>query len=401
MNAPSPKHDLVSMDDLDLERLTGLLDLSADVERRGAAYRGALDGRILGTVFFEPSTRTRLSFEAAMARLGGSVLTVAEASSSSAVKGESLADTIRVLEAYADALVLRHPRAGAARVASRYASVPVLNAGDGPGEHPSQTLLDLHVIRKERGFDPARTVMVLGDLRYGRTVHSLVKGLVAFGMPMVLVPEAALDLPAELVAALEACAQVRPVRLDVAGSTIPRGWPALSVRPFGSAGATEGAGSPTEEPPWRGFSASEVAVIYATRTQLERLAPGEEGQGRARLPVMDRRFLEAPCFESSLLLHPLPRVGELAFELDDDPRAGWFRQAAAGVPVRMALLLWAFGLSDLPGPRPREVRKVPAGACAQPACISHEEERVLGVWETPDGRCAWCGERMQDAEHHA
>jgi aspartate carbamoyltransferase catalytic subunit len=274
---------------------------------RGERVLDAARGKVLATLFFEPSTRTRLSFESAMLRLGGSVISVAEPGSTSATKGETLADTIRMVHSYGDVLVLRHPREGSARLAARHSRVPVINAGDGAGQHPTQTLADLFTIRKAKGEIRPNTVTIAGDLKYGRTVHSLAQALAMYGAEMIFVAPESLQVPAETRAHLDAM------------------------------GARYRLASTLEE------VIGETDVLYMTRIQKERFPDIDEYrkvQGIFRVTP----GLLAEGKKGIIVMHPLPRVGEIDPAVDDTPAAKYFEQAAFGVPVRMALLAEVLGL---------------------------------------------------------
>ena len=273
-------------------------------------YEGALDagkplddlrGKLLATLFFEPSTRTRLSFETAMHRLGGQVISVAEARSSSAAKGETLHDTIKTVEGYADAIVLRHPQVGAAEEAARATDVPILNAGDGAGQHPTQSLLDLYTIVKEQGRVDGLTIALAGDLKNGRTVHSLADLLANYDVEFVFVSPDALRMPGEIVE-----------RLRAGG---------ISIRETESLADTIPA----------------CNVLYMTRIQRERFDDPSDYDRLKDAYVLTRDMLSV-AKESITVMHPLPRVNEIAPDVDDHPGAAYFRQAAHGVPIRMALL---------------------------------------------------------------
>ncbi len=256
--------------------------------------------RLLALCFFEPSTRTRMSFDAAMKRLGGDTVDMGPVESSSVQKGESLADTVRVIEGYADALVLRHPSEGAAAMAAEFVDVPVINAGDGAGQHPTQTLLDLYTIRETAGLDDL-TVGIMGDLKYGRTVHSLAEALTEFDTRMHFVAPESLRLP-------------RNVRYDLheAGARLREHEDLAAVLP-------------------------ELDVLYVTRIQRERFPDESEYRAVAGEYQIDATALE-PAREDLVVLHPLPRVDEIAPDVDSTPHARYFTQAHNGVPVRMALL---------------------------------------------------------------
>jgi len=295
--------DVLRADQFGLEEI----DLIVGTAR---AYAASLDhgealnrmrGKILSTLFYEPSTRTRLSFEAAMHRLGGRVISVAEAKSTSASKGESLRDTIRTVEGYADVIVLRHPQIGAAEEAAAATDVPVINAGDGAGQHPTQSLLDLYTMLKEQGRVNGLTVAVVGDLKHGRTVHSLADLLANYEVTFRFVAPDALRMPAEIVERLRASGCDVTESADLA-ATIP------------------------------------VAdVLYMTRIQRERFDDPAEYDRLKDAFVLTRGGL-APAKETLTIMHPLPRVNEIATDVDGLPGAAYFRQAANGVPIRMALL---------------------------------------------------------------
>jgi aspartate carbamoyltransferase catalytic subunit len=295
--------DVLRADQFSLDEIDRILEAA----RR---YEAALDagevldelrGKVLATLFFEPSTRTRLSFEAAMLRLGGRVISVAEATSSSAAKGESLHDTIKTVEGYADVIALRHPQIGAAAAAARATDVPILNAGDGAGQHPTQSLLDLYTIVKEQETVDGLTIALAGDLKNGRTVHSLADLLANYDVEFLFTSPDALRMPNEIVERLRA-----------------RG---LSIRETESLTDTIPA----------------CDVLYMTRIQCERFADPGEYERLKDAYVLTRDMLSA-ARESITIMHPLPRVNEIATDVDDHPGAAYFRQAANGVPIRMALL---------------------------------------------------------------
>lgn len=289
---------LVSVRDLTRVRIDDLLDEAERMSKRLSAREPMAMGqdRVLATLFYEPSTRTRLSFETAIQRLGGTSISVSEAGVSSVAKGESLADTVRVVSGYADAIVLRHPREGSARLAARFSEVPVINAGDGAGEHPTQTLTDLYTIRETTGSLDGATVILSGDLRYGRTVHSLALALALYGAELRLVPAGDLDLPGELEAEVEQ-----------RGATVTRPDDLTDALP-------------------------QADILYQTRVQRERF----EGRYLAPEPVTLDTLREAP--PSLKVLHPLPRIEEIAREVDESDHAAYFKQAHNGLPVRMAVL---------------------------------------------------------------
>lgn len=296
--------DLISIRDLSKEEVLSLLASARKMipYAEGKKVMHPLANRIVATGFFEPSTRTRLSFEAAVQRLGGSCITIADAAATSMRKGESLSDTIRMLSGYADAIVLRHPNEGAAQLAARVSEKPIINAGDGAGQHPSQTLLDLATMHEAFGTLTGLRVVLLGDLRYGRTVHSLAYALgVLFGTEIVLTSPPELRLPPEM-----------REELEKSGAKV------------------------FDEPDIR-KAVRDADVLYVTRIQKERF--GDEGEYRkvAGSYRIDSHIL-AEAKPRLVVMHPLPRAGEVAPEVDQTPHAAYFRQAFLGVPVRMALL---------------------------------------------------------------
>ncbi len=300
--------DVLRADQFSTEEIDRILETARRYEAalEAGEILDALRGKVLATLFYEPSTRTRLSFEAAMLRLSGRVVSVAEAKSSSAAKGESLHDTIRTVEGYADVIVLRHPQIGAAEEAARATHVPILNAGDGAGQHPTQSLLDLYTIVKEQGTVDGLTVALAGDLKNGRTVHSLADLLADYGIEFVFASPEALRMPNEIVDRL--CSKGMPVR------------------------ETE---SLTD-------AIAACDVLYMTRIQRERFDDPREYDRLKDAYILDREML-AGGKESMTIMHPLPRVNEIATDVDGLPGAAYFRQAANGVPIRMALLAMVAG----------------------------------------------------------
>ena len=290
---------------LDLEYIFAVAgDMRTMVERVGTF--DLLKGKILVNLFYEPSTRTSSSFTAAMERLGGSVIPINEVRYSSVSKGESLPDTVRTLEAYSDVIVLRHPETGAAATAAKYCRKPIINAGDGIGEHPTQALLDLFTIREELGRVDGLTVTMLGDLKYGRTVHSLSRLLALYGVKLNYVSPDTLRMPPALAEELRArgISQTEQTGLD-------------GVLP-------------------------ETDVLYVTRVQKERFENLDEYEAVKGVYVITPQTLSR-AKERMIVMHPLPRVGEIAMEVDDDPRAAYFRQVEYGLYVRMALLAMVLG----------------------------------------------------------
>jgi aspartate carbamoyltransferase catalytic subunit len=300
--------DVVSIRDLSREEILEVLDGARRMIPYAEGSRSSitLRGRIVAMAFFEPSTRTRLSFESAVQRLGGGCLTIADAGATSLRKGESLYDTIRMLSSYADAIVLRHPNEGAARLAARASEAPVLNAGDGAGQHPTQTLLDLATIRERFGTLSGLRVVLLGDLKYGRTVHSLATALGEFGSEIVLSSPPSLRLP------------------DDHREELRR------------------RGAKVREEPDLSKAIRDADVLYVTRIQKERFPDEAEYRAVSGSYRIDKSTLERAKPEL-IVMHPLPRAGEIAPDVDSTRHAVYFRQAFLAVPVRMALLSAVLG----------------------------------------------------------
>ena len=295
---------LMSPLDFSVDELDKLLDLANDIEKYPQKYAHACEGKKLATCFYEPSTRTRLSFEAAMLNLGGSVLGFASADSSSAAKGESVSDTIRIISCYADICAMRHPKEGAPLVASQKSRIPVINAGDVGHQHPTQTLTDLLTIRSLKGRLGNLTIGLCGDLKFGRTVHSLISALIRYpGIRFVLISPEELRIPSY-------------IREDVL---------AANNIPFTEVERLEDA-------------MPDLDVLYMTRVQKERFFNEEDYVRLKNFYILTKAKMDL-AKEDMLVLHPLPRVNEISVEVDDDPRAAYFRQAQYGVYVRMALIL--------------------------------------------------------------
>ena len=295
---------LMSPLDFSVDELDKLLDLANDIEKYPQKYAHACEGKKLATCFYEPSTRTRLSFAAAMLNLGGSVLGFASADSSSAAKGESVSDTIRIISCYADICAMRHPKEGAPLVASQKSRIPVINAGDGGHQHPTQTLTDLLTIRSLKGRLGNLTIGLCGDLKFGRTVHSLISALIRYpGIRFVLISPEELRIPSY-------------IREDVL---------AANNIPFTVVERLEDA-------------MPDLDVLYMTRVQKERFFNEEDYVRLKNFYILTKAKMDL-AKDDMLVLHPLPRVNEISVEVDDDPRAAYFRQAQYGVYVRMALIL--------------------------------------------------------------
>jgi aspartate carbamoyltransferase catalytic subunit len=307
---PLVGRDIISVAELTKDEINAVLAQAGRFESRLIQDRWplqSLSGRICATVFYEPSTRTRLSFESAMHRLGGSVISVADASkSSSAAKGETIYDSARMIESYADVIVQRHPEVGSARALADAASVPVINAGDGTGEHPSQAMLDLYTIEREKGGLDGLTVAMVGDLKNGRTVHSLSQALAHWGVKLMLVSPPALAMPEELLDTLSASGVQFEQTTDLRA----------------------------------GLAHADVA--YVTRVQQERFTDAEEYMRYKGVYVIDAATIQR-AKPGLTVMHPLPRVDEISTDVDVLPNAAYFKQARYGVFVRMALLAMVLG----------------------------------------------------------
>lgn len=292
--------DIISIRDFNRGKINHILKRSEGMEKRLKRKNSILSGKILACLFFEPSTRTRLSFEAAMDRMGGDSIGFSESAATSESKGESLIDTIKTVESYCDAIVIRHPRDGAARLAANISDVPVINAGDGSNQHPTQTLLDLYTIKRETG-GLKKKVALIGDLKYSRTAHSLAYALAMFSAKMTFISPEGLEMPGEVTADLEKF-NTEPIETSELEGSI-----------------------------------SDCDVLYVTRIQKERFPDPEEyekvkGTYKITLPILESAKSDA------ILLHPLPRVDEISPEVDQSKHARYFKQVRYGLPVRMAIL---------------------------------------------------------------
>lgn len=341
------KRSLVTIDDFTTREIEAVFQVVDAIADSIPAQFGLCRGKIMATLFFESSTRTRLSFEAAMHRLGGDVISTVDAKSTSLAKGESIADTARIVGSYADIIVIRHPWEGAAKVMADYAGVPVINAGDGGHQHPSQTLLDLYTIRRERKTLEGLKIALWGDLKYGRTIHSLIFALAKFGTNIFFFPSPGLEVPEHVLQKLVTeyggeLAKVSAKDRTAIGGKLP--LDAIYVTP----------NSPHQLAMMPDISAqvemaSGVDALYVTRPQKERFTAEEQGQeSMAKYPVVNKDLMQENEFRRTIIMHPLPRVDELATELDTDPRSMYFKQASLGVPVRMALTALLLGLKELP-----------------------------------------------------
>ena len=301
-------HDIISIRDLSKAKINHILKVSKDMEKRLERKNKFLHGKILGCLFFEPSTRTRLSFETAMERMGGDVIGFSESGTTSISKRESLKDTIKTVESYCDTIVIRHPREGAARLAASVSDIPVINAGDGSNQHPTQTLLDLYTIKRETG-SLKKKIAIIGDLKYGRTAHSLAYALAMFDAKMTLISPKGLEMPEEVISDLSKFNAKIEETNDLEGS-IP-----------------------------------DCDVLYVTRIQEERFPDPEEYEkvkGAYKITLETLEFAK----KDAIILHPLPRVDEISPEVDATKHARYFKQVYYGLPVRMAVLGLVMGAFD-------------------------------------------------------
>ncbi len=348
--------NLIDILDFSTEEIDGLISVANDIIENPDKYREVCRGKILGTLFFEPSTRTRLSFTSAMMSLGGAVLGFDNAASSSTAKGETVADTVRMVSAYSDIIAMRHPKEGAPIAASRVATVPIINAGDGGHFHPTQTLTDLLTIHRKCGRFDNLTVGVCGDLKYGRTVHSLISAMSRYsGVKFVLISPAELALPD----------YVKEDFLD---------------------GRCEYVENPNLE-----AAIPSLDILYMTRIQQERFSDPKEYER-----LKDSYILNAAKLKNAKptlsILHPLPRVNEIDVDVDDDPRAHYFDQAAFGRYIRMALILF---LLDTKGVDDRRTNgsENPELECTNPHCLSRTERGIKKLFEGE--KCIYCDQKAR------
>lgn len=350
--------NLVNILDLSCEEIDELIKVASDIMENPDMYSDACRGKILGTLFFEPSTRTRLSFTSAMMGLGGNVLGFSQANSSSVSKGETVSDTIRMVSAYSDIIVMRHPKEGAPVVASRVATVPIINAGDGGHFHPTQTLTDLLTIKKKKGGFDNLIVGVCGDLKYGRTVHSLISALSRYkNVKFILISPEELRLPD----------YVKDEYLFSTGCEFSETENLESAIPS-------------------------LDILYMTRIQAERFDSREEYDR-----LKDSYILTADKLimakEDLSIMHPLPRVNEIDVDVDDDERADYFDQAMYGRYIRMALILMLLKTKGVDDRRTHGI-ETPSLVCKNPHCISRTERGIKRLFDE-EGRCIYCDQTAE------
>ncbi len=347
---------LITTEDLTVSEINELMQTAADIIENPAKYSDKCRGKKIATLFFEPSTRTRLSFEAAMLELGGSVLGFSDADSSSASKGESVADTAKIISCYADIIAMRHFKEGAPMVASINASIPVINAGDGSHCHPTQTLADLFTIYKKKGTISGLTIGLCGDLKNGRTVHSLIEAASRYGnINFVLISPNELALPEYIKEQVSECKGITFTSISSLDEAIPQ-----------------------------------LDVLYMTRIQRERFVDKDQYERLKDSYILTVDKLQL-AKSDMIILHPLPRVNEISVDVDKDPRACYFEQALCGKYMRMALILKLFDLAK----QPKEKKKynVDTSCCNNPNCISScEQELWARIYTDKKGvkRCAYC-----------
>lgn len=346
------KH-LIDLDDYSIDELERLVQLALEIEADPSKYYGKMSGKILGTLFYEPSTRTQISFQTAMLKLGGQLVGFDNPNSSSVAKGENLKDTIKVISNYADIISIRHPQEGSAKAASLVAECPIINAGDGGHLHPTQTLTDLVTLMDEKGRLDNLAIGLCGDLKYGRTVHSLIKAMSHFkGNKFILISTPMLTIPGYLKKIImDSECEYEEV------STLEEAMPMLDV-------------------------------LYMTRIQQERFEYIEEYVQQKSIYCLDMPKLENAKADLSIL-HPLPRVDEIDIAVDDDPRAIYFKQAKHGVYARMALILYIFSCQDstiISG------NDYPDKICSNNNCVTHSEKYLKHYYREYDGKflCSYC-----------
>ncbi|MXV77797.1 aspartate carbamoyltransferase [Candidatus Poribacteria bacterium] len=351
----------VTLDDFSNFEIEQIFRLAAGMQTQLETWAGICRSKLLATLFYEPSTRTRLSFESAMERLNGGTLGFADPNSTSAAKGETLADTARMVTNYADIIVVRHNLAGSARVIAKYAKIPVINGGDGSHAHPTQALTDLYTIIRRKSQVQGLTVGICGDLQYGRAAHSFALAVARFGGKLVHIAPKGLQMPTWLLTRLTKYHKHQPLEVENVNDVIEN-----------------------------------LDVIYVNRLQEERLPPSVDAA-----TVRGSYLLNAEVMKNAkpdaMIMHPLPRVNELAYELDDDPRAAYFEQSANAVPIRMALISSLMGLEQLILTQPPQRNITEAShQCENPNCVTNHETYLLPEQETFNGdmtiqTCAYCG----------
>ncbi len=374
---------LVTIDDLSNQEIEVIFSLAEEMSDSIDKQSNLCQGKIMASLFFEPSTRTRLSFEAAMHRLGGNVISATGIGTTSLSKGESIADMARVVGSYADIIVVRHPWEGAAKVVADYAGVPVINAGDGSHEHPTQTLCDLYTLLKEKKTIEGLKIAVWGDLKYGRTVHSLIYALARLGATILFRSGPGLELPEHVVTKLSTEYKGKLKRLEELNQSVKE-----KLFPLDAVYITPGRPHQLTMIPDINIQVElkrGVDAIYVTRLQKERLASMAEERGfEEYYPIVNKKLLKRKELNRTLIMHPLPRILELTYDVDADPRSMYFKQAARGVPIRMALIALLLGAKKVNIPEEKEppfakktdypvYNRYFAVKCRNPNCVSVQE----------------------------
>lgn len=352
---------LITLDDLSNFEIEQIFRLAEGMQSQHETWAGICRSKLLATLFYEPSTRTRLSFESAMERLNGGTLGFADPSSTSTAKGETLADTARMVTNYADIIVMRHSWAGAARVMASYSNIPVINGGDGSHTHPTQALADLYTIIRRKSQIQGLTVGICGDLRYGRSAHSFTLAAARFGANLVHIAPHGLQMPPWVLTRLAENHKQTPLEVENVREVIKT-----------------------------------LDVIYVNRLQEERLPPNVDAKAVRGSYLLNAAVMK-DAKPDAIIMHPLPRVNELAYELDEDPRAAYFEQSANAVPVRMALIASLMGLEQLILTQPpiRNISETTA-QCKNANCVTNHETYLTSEQETYNGdteviACAYCG----------
>jgi aspartate carbamoyltransferase catalytic subunit len=352
---------LITLDDFSNFEIEQIFRLAAGMQSQVETWAGICRSKLLATLFYEPSTRTRLSFESAMERLNGGTLGFSDPRATSATKGETLADTARMVTNYADVIVVRHSWAGSARVMASYANIPVINGGDGSHAHPTQALTDLYTIIRRKSQVQGLTVGVCGDLRYGRAAHSFALAVARFGGKLIHIGPSGLQMPPWVLTRLAQNHGQTPIEVESVTEVIET-----------------------------------LDVIYVNRLQEERLPPDVDAE-KVRGSYLLNAAVMKHAKPDAMIMHPLPRVNELAYELDDDPRAAYFEQSANAVPIRMALIASLMGLEQLILTQPPE-RDIGESAhqCENADCITNHETYLVPERETFNGNlevhaCVYCG----------
>ncbi len=405
--------NLITIDDLSNGEIETVLSLADEMSDSLYDQCEVCRGKIMASLFFEPSTRTRLSFETAMLRLGGRVISTVDIGATSLAKGESIADMARVVGSYADIIVIRHPWEGASKVLADYAGVPVINAGDGSHEHPTQTLCDLYTLKKEKQTINGLKIALWGDLKHGRTIHSLTYVLARFGATILFHPSPGLEMPEHVLRRLTTEYEGKLERNAKTLKHVSR----EGLFPVDAIYMTPSHPHQLAMMPDISIQIeleTGVDALYVTRFQRERLATTTEGQeAKKNYPVVDRKLLTRKEFRRALVMHPLPRIDELACEMDTDPRSMYFKQAARGVPVRMALIALLLGAKEVSITKEEGVfiskkdyplyKRDSGVKCPNPICVSNQETEVRYIkpeftivsFEPLILKCIYCEHELQ------